>query len=90
MEQKAQVIVDYDYYKDLLEFEKAVKENTIISFQYSDYFGVNFTSVSQVDRDVLIENIVKQNNDLREENRKLKEKLEKYITKSFFRKCLRY
>lgn len=90
MKKNTQVIVDYDYYKDLLEFEKAVKENTIIRFQYTDYFGVNFTSVSQLDRDVLIEKFMKLNNDLREENRKLKEELGKHIKKSFFRKCLRY
>lgn len=90
MKQKAQVILDYDYYKDLLEFEKAVKENTIISFPISDFYGFNFCYISQIDKDEYVEKITKLYKNLEDENNMLKAELHKPIKKSFFRKLLRY
>lgn len=87
MGQKAQVILDYDYYKDLLEFEKAVKENTIICFPISDFYGFNFSYISQINKDEYVEKITKLYKNLEDENNMLKaELMEKSRKKSFFKR----
>lgn len=87
MKEKAKIIIDYDYYKNLLEFEKAVKENTIICFPISDFYGFNFSYISQINKDEYVEKITKLYKNLEDENNMLKAELrEKSRKKSLFKR----
>ena len=87
MKEKAKITIDYDYYKNLLEIEKAVKENTNICFPISDFYGFNFCYISQINKDEYVEKITKLYKNLEDENNMLKAELrEKSRKKSLFKR----